>query len=108
MARCRYFGKCGGCTLQDMLELALKLKKAGFIPEQVQDYLPSPFTLAACMYYTGVDPETLESVHVPKGREKSLQRALIHFHKSANRVKVIEALKILGKSHLSKYLLSKK
>ncbi len=99
-----YISSHPGCTLADSLELALKLHKDGFIPDQVQDFLPSPFTIATCMYYTGLDPETLEEIHVPKGREKSLQRALIHFHKPENKVKVLEALKILGKSHLSRIL----
>ncbi|MCK5343974.1 MAG: DUF3362 domain-containing protein, partial [Candidatus Heimdallarchaeota archaeon] len=99
-----YISSHPGCTLADSLELALKLHKDGFIPDQVQDFLPSPFTIATCMYYTGLDPEPLEEVHVPKGREKSLQRALIQFHKPENKVKVLEALKILEKSHLSKIL----
>ena len=101
-----YISSHPGCTLEDSLALALTLQKQGFIPDQVQDFLPSPFTVATCMYYTEYDPETMQKVHVPRGREKSLQRALIHFHKPENKVKVLEALKLLRKTHLSKLLLA--
>jgi uncharacterized radical SAM protein YgiQ len=84
-----------GATLEDAIELACYLKKRGFIPDQVQDFYPTPGTVASCIYYTGMDPRPgndFREVHVPKGREKSLQRALIHFHKPENYNLVREAL----------------
>lgn len=88
-----------GATLQDAFELALYLKKSGFIPDQVQDFYPTPGTLAACMYYTELDPLTDEKVYVAKThKEKQLQRALLHFHKKENKPLVREALRMLGRA----------
>ncbi|HZK02692.1 MAG TPA: YgiQ family radical SAM protein, partial [Anaerovoracaceae bacterium] len=68
-----------GSTLEDALELALYLNEKGFIPDQVQDFYPTPGTLSTCMYYTGIDPLTGEKVYVARGgEEKRLQRALLH------------------------------
>jgi len=91
-----------GCTLQDTAELALYLKKSGFVPDQVQDFYPTPGTLSTLMYRTGTDPRSGEKVHIPGEREKRLQRALIHFNKAENRPLVREALKKagLGESYL--------
>ncbi len=67
-----------GCTLDDMRKLAAYLKAAGLRPEQVQDYYPAPLTMSAAMFYTGLEPETLQPVHVPRSdREKAQQRALL-------------------------------
>lgn len=87
-----------GATLHDALELALYLKKTGFIPDQVQDFYPTPGTLATCMYYTEIDPLTGEKVYVAKThKEKQLQRAMLHFHKKENKPLVREALRKLGR-----------
>lgn len=75
-----------GSTLEDAIELALFLKRNGFVPDQVQDFYPTPGTLSTCMYYTERDPFTGESVYVPKDmEEKKMQRALMHFNKPENK-----------------------
>jgi uncharacterized radical SAM protein YgiQ len=67
-----------GCTLDDMVELALWLKFQGYRPRQVQDFIPTPMSIASAMYHTGIDPLTMEPVYVAKGlREKKLQKALL-------------------------------
>ncbi len=82
-----------GCTLQDAVELALYLKKHNMRPEQVQDFYPTPGTTSTCMFYTGLDPETLKPVYVPKTpEEKYMQRTLLQYYKPDNRRNVIEAL----------------
>ncbi len=82
-----------GSTLEDAIELALFLKKQGFVPDQVQDFYPTPGTLSTCMYYTERDPFTGERVYVPKNlEEKKMQRALMHFNKPENRETVKKAL----------------
>ncbi len=97
-----------GTTLLDAVELAVYMKKQQFIPEQVQEFYPTPGTVATCMYYTSLDPRPLhnfETVYVPKGRERHLQRALLHFNHPDNRKMVIEALKLVNRSDLTSYLL---
>ena len=90
-----------GSRLQDAVDLALFLKKSGFIPDQVQDFYPTPGTLATCMYYTGKDPLTGEDVYVPRDmEEKKMQRALMHFHKKDNRGMVKKALIKAGRKDL--------
>ena len=90
-----------GSTLEDAVELALYLKKSGFVPDQVQDFYPTPGTLATAMYYTEMDPLTGEKIYVAKDmREKKLQRALLHFHKKENRPLVREALEKAGRQDL--------
>ena len=90
-----------GATLEDGVELALYLKKNGFVPDQVQDFYPTPGTLATCMYYTEMDPLTGEKIYVAKDiKEKRLQRALLHFHKKENRPLVKEALERIGRKDL--------
>ena len=79
-------------TLQDAAELALYLKKSGFVPDQVQDFYPTPGTLSTVMYHTGIDPRSGEKIHIPGEREKHLQRSLLHFNKKENRSLVIKAL----------------
>ena len=92
-----------GSTLGDALNLALELKKARIRPEQIQDYLPLPMTLAGCIYHTERDPFTGKKVYVPKGlRERKLQRALIQYSQPQNKRYVIEALRSLGRMDLMK------
>jgi uncharacterized radical SAM protein YgiQ len=90
-----------GSTLEDGVELALYCKKLGFNPEQVQDFYPTPSTVSTCMYYTGVDPRTMEKIAVPKSlREKKMQRALIQYRNPANHKLVLEALKKVNRMDL--------
>ena len=90
-----------GSDLKAAIELAEFLHQEGFIPDQVQDFYPTPGTVSTCMYYTGYNPLTMEKVYVPKTEgEKSLQRALLHFHKPENREKVRKALLMAGRKDL--------
>ena len=87
-----------GCTLADMLELALSLKKIGMKVEQVQDFTPTPGTISSCMFHTGFDPMTGQRVYVARSdREKGLQKALMLWHLPSERKKVMEALTELGR-----------
>ena len=82
-----------GCSLTEAVELAEYLRDLGYMPEQVQDFYPTPSTISTCMYYTGVDPRTMEPVYVPKNpHEKAMQRALIQYRNPANYELVKEAL----------------
>jgi uncharacterized radical SAM protein YgiQ len=93
-----YIASHPGATLEDALNTALELKKTGFIPDQVQDFYPTPGTLATCMYYTGLDPSTKTEIHVARGaHERALQRALLQFNKPENRALVREALSSIGR-----------
>jgi len=89
-----------GCTIGDMVELAEYLRNTGLHTEQVQDFTPTPMTASTCMYYTGLHPETREPVHVPKGREKKIQRALLRFRDRKNRNLVAEGLRRAGREDL--------
>lgn len=90
-----------GATLDDALELAIYLKNSGFVPDQVQDFYPTPETISTVIYYTGKDPMTGENVYVPKSdKERRKQRALLHFNKPQNKKIVIETLKEMGRSDL--------
>ena len=90
-----------GCTLKDAVELALFLKKNRIRPDQVQDFYPTPGTLSTCMFYTGLDPYTLEEVYVPRSpHEKALQRALLQYYVPGNRKLVLEALRKAGRNDL--------
>lgn len=90
-----------GADLNAALEVALYLKRTGFVPDQVQDFYPTPGSLATCMYYTELDPHTMEAVYVAKSaRERKLQRALLQFNKAENRKFVREALQKLGRTEL--------
>ena len=83
-----------GSTLKDAIELALYIKGLGYYPEQVQDFYPTPGTLSTCMYYTGLDPRTMEEVYVPRTKEeKAMQRALIQYRNPKNYNLVLKALK---------------
>jgi len=95
-----------GCTLSDMVDLALKLKSLGLRVEQVQDFTPTPGTLSTCIYHTGVDPFTGETIYVPRGaREKRLQKSLLLAHLPEERKNVLEALKAAGRMAAVKWLL---
>lgn len=89
-----------GTTLADMLELALYLKKQHIKVEQVQNFTPTPMTIATTMYYTGLDPFTKKPVHVPKGEERAFQKALLQPQLESNRRQLIKALKILQREDL--------
>ncbi len=94
-----------GSKMEDAIELALFLKKSGFIPDQVQDFYPTPGTLSTCMYYTEMDPFTNEAVYIPKDiEEKRMQRALMHFNKAENKQRVKKALIKAGREDLIKTL----
>lgn len=96
-----YISSHPGSTLDDAIELALKLKSQGFIPEQVQDFYPTPGTLSTCMYYTGIDPLSGRPVYVARTpKEKSMQRALLQFNNRKNWPLVREALKAVGREDL--------
>lgn len=93
-----------GCTLEDAVQLAEWLNKQGHMPEQVQDFYPTPGTLATCMWYTGIDPRTMKAVFVPKApHDKALQRALMQWRKPQNRALVLEALRKTGREDLIGY-----
>ncbi len=96
-----------GSTLEDAAELAMFLKDYGFVPDQVQDFYPTPGTLATCMYYTELDPLTMKPVYVAKNIEdKKMQRALIHFHKPENRRLAEKALRKAKREDLIPILFS--
>lgn len=90
-----------GSTLKEAVELAEYCRDLGYMPEQVQDFYPTPSTLSTCMYYTGLDPRTGKPVYVPKSpHEKALQRALIQYRNPANYELVKEALYKAGREDL--------
>ena len=83
-----------GSTLKEAVKLAEYLRDLGYMPEQVQDFYPTPSTISTCMYYTGLDPRTMKEVYVPKSpHEKAMQRALIQYRNPKNYELVIEALR---------------
>ena len=74
-----------GSRMKDAVELAEHIRDLGYMPEQVQDFYPTPSTISTCMYYTGVDPRTMQPVYVPKNpHEKAMQRALIQYRDPKN------------------------
>ena len=83
-----------GCTVGDMVELAEFLRDNHMYTEQVQDFTPTPMTVSTAMYYTGLDPFTLAPVHVPKGREKRIQRAMLQYRDPKNYDLVKDGLKM--------------
>ena len=86
------------------MELAVWLNKQGHMPEQVQDFYPTPGTLATCMWYTELDPRTMKPVFVPKTpHDKAMQRALMQWRKPQNRGLVLEALRRTGRTDLIGY-----
>lgn len=90
-----------GSTLKEAVALAEYLRDIGYMPEQVQDFYPTPSTMSTVMYYTGVDTETLKPVYVCKNpHEKAMQRALIQYRNPKNYNLVREALKLAGREDL--------
>ncbi len=90
-----------GSTMKEAVALAEYLRDLGYMPEQVQDFYPTPSTISTCMYYTGVDPRTMKPVYVPKNpHEKAMQRALIQYRNPKNYDLVMEALKIADRMDL--------
>ena len=90
-----------GSTLKEAVELAEYIRGFGYMPEQVQDFYPTPSTISTCMYYTGIDPRTKEPVYVPKNaHEKAMQRALIQYRNPKNYELVKEALLKAGREDL--------
>ncbi|MCI8341926.1 MAG: YgiQ family radical SAM protein [Firmicutes bacterium] len=90
-----------GSGLEEAIELAEYLRDIGHTPQQVQDFYPTPATLSTAMYYTGIDPRTMEPVYVPKSpHEKAMQRALMQYRAPRNYDLVMEALKKAGREDL--------
>ncbi len=90
-----------GCTLEDAVELALYIKRSGHRPEQVQDFYPTPGTLATAMFHTGLDPRDMTPVYVPRDpQEKAMQRALMQYFLPQNRELAIKALVKAGRKDL--------
>lgn len=90
-----------GSGLREAVSLAEYIRDMGYIPEQVQDFYPTPGTVSTCMYYTGLNPDTMEPVYVAKSaHEKNMQRALIQYKKPENYELVKEALIKCGRSDL--------
>jgi radical SAM superfamily enzyme YgiQ (UPF0313 family) len=90
-----------GSTLKEAIELAEYLRDLGYMPEQVQDFYPTPSTISTCMYYTGLDPRTMEPVYVATNpHEKAMQRALIQYRNPKNYDLVYEALMKEGRQDL--------
>lgn len=101
-----------GADLKEAIEVALYLKKTGFVPDQVQDFYPTPGSLSTCMYWTGLNPHkqnkdgSLEEVYVPRGgHDRRLQRALLQFNRHENAGLVRESLEKAGRKDLMKILL---
>ena len=93
-----------GSTLKEAVELAEYCRDLGYMPEQVQDFYPTPSTLSTCMYYTGLDPRTMKPVYVPKSpHEKAMQRALIQYRDPKLYDLVEEALRKAGRTDLIGY-----
>jgi len=96
-----YIASHPGSDLNAMIDLALFLKRNGYRPDQVQDFIPSPFDIAACMYHTGLDPFTLQPVAIAKKlSERRTQRALLQFFKPENWFEVRKALVAAGRTEL--------
>ena len=90
-----------GSTLRDAVELSIFLKEHGMHPEQVQDFYPTPGTVSTCMFYTGMNPYTMEPVFVPRTKEeKAMQRALLQYFLPQNHRLVVKGLKMAGRTDL--------
>lgn len=93
-----------GSTMKEAIALAEYLRDLGYMPEQVQDFYPTPSTISTCMYYTGYDPRNMEKVYVPVNpHEKAMQRALIQYRNPKNYDLVYEALMSAGREDLIGY-----
>jgi uncharacterized radical SAM protein YgiQ len=96
-----YIASHPGSDLHAMIDLAVFLKRNGYRPDQVQDFIPAPFDIATCMYYTGIDPFTKQEVYVARHlRDRKLQRALMQFFKPENYFEVRRALEEAGRTEL--------
>jgi uncharacterized radical SAM protein YgiQ len=96
-----------GCSLTDMVDAALCLKRLGLKVEQVQDFTPTPGSLSTCIYYTGLDPYTGKNVYVARtDREKGLQKSLLLSHLPQERASVVKALAAAGRESAALELLS--
>lgn len=90
-----------GATMKEAVILAEYLRDIGYMPEQVQDFYPTPSTISTCMYYTGLDPRTMQQVSVTRDpHEKAMQRALIQYRNPKNYRLVAEALALAGRTDL--------
>ncbi len=90
-----------GSTLKEAVALAEYLRDLGYMPEQVQDFYPTPSTISTCMYYTGLDPRNMQPIYVPKTQhEKAMQRALIQYRNPKNYDLVVEALTLAHRTDL--------
>ncbi len=90
-----------GSTMKEAVRLAEYLRDLGYMPEQVQDFYPTPSTISTCMYYTGLDPRTMDKVYVPTNpHEKAMQRALIQYRNPKNYDLVVEALTLANRTDL--------
>ncbi|MFA7118431.1 MAG: YgiQ family radical SAM protein [Sphaerochaetaceae bacterium] len=99
-----------GSTLTDAINLALYMQRKKFIPEQVQEFYPTPGTVSTTMYYTGLDPrpgKDFAPIYVPKGRERSLQRALLQYDRPENKPLVREALQKAGMEDAGRVLFNR-
>jgi uncharacterized radical SAM protein YgiQ len=96
-----YIASHPGSDLHAMIDLAVFLKRNGYRPDQVQDFIPAPFDIATCMYYTGIDPFTKQAAYVARQlRDRKLQRALLQFFKPQNYFEVRKALTQAGRTDL--------
>ncbi len=96
-----YIASHPGSTLAAMIDLALYLKRNGYRPRQVQDFIPAPMDVATCMYYTGLDPMTMREVPAVRAvKDRKMQRALMQFFKPENYFEVREALLAAGRKDL--------
>lgn len=90
--------------MKEAVDLAEAVRDMGYMPEQVQDFYPTPSTMSTCMYYTGVDPRTMKPIYVARDpHEKAMQRALIQYRKPENYKLVREALEKAGRRDLIGY-----
>jgi uncharacterized radical SAM protein YgiQ len=96
-----YIASHPGSDIHAMIDLAVFLKRNGYRPDQVQDFIPAPFDIATCMYYTGIDPFTKQEVYIARNlRDRKMQRALLQFFKPENYFEVRKALVEAGRSDL--------
>jgi uncharacterized radical SAM protein YgiQ len=96
-----YIASHPGSDLHAMIDLAIFLKRNGYRPDQVQDFIPAPFDIATCMYYTGIDPFTKNEVYIARNlRDRKMQRALLQFFKPENYFEVRKALLEAGRADL--------
>ncbi len=89
-----------GSTIADAIELTKYLKSINYMPLQVQDFIPTPSTRATVMYYTGIDPQSMQKVHIPTEEERKIQRALLQYRKEENIPIVRKALRDTNNQHL--------